>query len=88
MQPYSLFQAPTHAVSFNRVAMLLGDGEADAGFGIGFLPVEHLEKEESTPAFFAIANSKKLRAAFQPPGSYFGIFGRRIARHLIGHFRP
>jgi hypothetical protein len=67
--------------------MLLGDGEADAGFGVGFFPVEDLEKEEATPAFFAIANSKKLRADFQPPGSHFGFFGRQLARHLIGQFR-
>jgi hypothetical protein len=87
MKSHRLFQAPSHAVSFDRVAVFLGDGEADAGFGPGFLPIEDLEQEEAASAFFAIANSKKLRAAFQPPGSVFGFFRRQFARHLIGQFR-
>ncbi|MBB3315231.1 hypothetical protein FHT76_003324 [Rhizobium sp. BK176] len=83
MKSHRLFQAPPHAVSFDRVAMFLGDGEADAGFGLWFLPVEDFEQEEAAPALFAIADSKKLRAAFQPPGSHFLLIGRQFARHLL-----
>jgi hypothetical protein len=85
MKPHRLFKAPPHAVSFDCVAVFLGDCEADAGFGVGFLAVEYLEQEEAAPALFAYANSKKLRAAFQPPDSHFFLFffGRQFARHLL-----
>ncbi|KRB58804.1 hypothetical protein ASE04_03640 [Rhizobium sp. Root708] len=83
MKSHRLFQAPPHAVSFDRVAMFFGDGEADAGFCFWFFPVEHFKQKETTAALFAIADSKKLRAAFQPPGSLFFITGRQFARHLL-----
>ncbi|MDP9807540.1 hypothetical protein J2W42_000371 [Rhizobium tibeticum] len=83
MKSHRLFQAPPHAVSLDCIAVFLGDGEADAGFGLGFLPVEHLEQKETALAFFALADSKKLRAALQSPGSHFLIVGRQFARHLL-----
>jgi hypothetical protein len=49
--------------------MFLGDGEADARKGIRFAAIENLEQEQRSPALLAVANGKKLRPAFQPPGS-------------------
>ncbi|MHC2299364.1 hypothetical protein ACVJBD_003570 [Rhizobium mongolense] len=82
MKSHRLFEAAAHAVPFDRVAMFFCDGEADAGFGFGLFPVENLEQEEATLALFAVADSKKLRAAFQPPCSVF-FSGRQFARHLL-----
>jgi hypothetical protein len=82
MKPHRLFETAAHAVPFDCVAMLFGDGEANAGFGVGRFSIENFEQEEATPAHFAIANSKKLRAAFQPPHSLF-LSGRQFARHLL-----
>jgi len=63
--------------------MFFGDCKTDTGLAVGFLPVEDFEKEEAAPAFFAFANRKKLRAAFQPPDSVFFFCGRQFARHLL-----
>jgi hypothetical protein len=82
MKSHRLFKASPHPVPLDRVAVLLGDGEADAGFAFRFFPVENLEQEEAASAFLAVANGKKLRAAFQPPGSIFGLVRRQFARHL------
>ncbi|MGZ2503377.1 hypothetical protein ACVINI_003859 [Rhizobium beringeri] len=83
MKPHRLFQAAAHAVPFDRVAMFLGDCKTDACLAVGFLPVEDLEKEDAASAFFALAHSKKLRAALQPPDSVFLFTGRQFARHLL-----
>jgi hypothetical protein len=83
MKPHRLFQAAAHAVPFDRVAMFFGDCKTDAGLAVGFPPVENFEEEEAAAAFFAFADSKKLRAAFQPPDSVFLFFGRQFARHLF-----
>jgi len=83
MKPHRLFQAAAHTVPFDRVAMFFGDCETDTGLAVGFLPVEDFEKEEAAAAFFALARSKKLRAALQPPDSVFFFFGRQFARHLF-----
>ncbi|MBB3351962.1 hypothetical protein FHT70_001882 [Rhizobium sp. BK049] len=83
MKPHRLFQAAAHAVSLYGIAMFFGDCETDTRLAVGFLPVEHFEKEESSPAFFALAHGKKLRAALQPPDSVFFLTGRQFARHLL-----
>jgi hypothetical protein len=88
MKPHRLFQATPHTVAFDGIAMFLGNGEADTGFCLGFFPVEDFKQEDAASALLAIAHSKKLRAAFQPPGSVFGFIARQFARHLIGQFRP
>jgi hypothetical protein len=69
VETHGLFQPAPHAVSLDRVAMLLCNGESDAGVGIGVLAIECLDQEEAAPALFSLPNSKKLRPAFQPPDS-------------------
>ncbi|MBB5575121.1 hypothetical protein GGD50_003750 [Rhizobium paranaense] len=88
MKSHSFFQPAPHAVSFDRVAMFFGDGKSNAGFGVGELAVQHFDEEEASPAFFAFADCKKLRPAFQPPDSLCWSFIRQFARHLYRAFRP
>src|SRR6478735_12704898 len=64
--------------------MLLGNGKTDAGFGVGKLAVEHFDKEKAAPAFLALAHSKKLRPAFQPPDSFFWSIVRHSPAIAIG----
>src|SRR4051794_14438175 len=62
--------------------MFFGDCEADAGFAF-FLAVQHLEKEETAAALFALADCKKLRAALEPPDNRFDFVGLQFARHVL-----
>jgi hypothetical protein len=71
MKTHCLFQPAPHAVSFHRVSVFFGNGEADARIGIGLFAIERLDQEEAAPALFSLPNSKKLRPAFQPPDSLF-----------------
>ena len=69
VETHGLFQPATHAVSFHRVSMFLGNGKSDARLSLGVLAIQRLDQEEISPALLALPNSKKLRPAFQPPGS-------------------
>jgi hypothetical protein len=76
--PDRLFEAAAHPVSLDGIAMLFGDGEADARSLLRFFAVEDFEKEVFAAAGFALPDSKKLRPAFQPPDSFF-------ISHIVRH---
>src|SRR5690606_3235712 len=76
-----------HPVSLDGIAVLLGDGKADARGAFGISAIENFQEERPAAPAFARAHGNKLRPAFQPPdrGSDF-----RLTRHrpVIGHSRP
>ncbi|OBZ96800.1 hypothetical protein ADU59_03440 [Pararhizobium polonicum] len=68
-EPHGFLEAPAHPVAFDGIAMLLGDGETDAWRGVRLVAIKNFEKEQRTFPLLSLANGKKLRPAFQPPGS-------------------
>ncbi|MNL39974.1 hypothetical protein D3C87_1622850 [compost metagenome] len=70
-KPHRLFQASAHPVSLDGIAVFLGDGEADAGFALRIVAVEHFEEKQGASTAFSCPNGQKLRTAFQPPDSRF-----------------
>ena len=64
---HGLFQAPAHPVAFDCVAVLLGDGEADAGFGVGLLAVENFEQEERPLRFSPSRTARNCGRLFSRP---------------------
>jgi hypothetical protein len=79
-----LAKTPAHSIALDGVAVLLGDGEADARLFIRLLAVKDLEKKGFAATGFPGSYGKKLRPAFQPPDSISLCISRRHA--LVGQF--
>lgn len=71
-------EAPSHAVAFNGVAVLLCNGVSDPRRIFRRLSIENLEKEGATAANFSIPHGEELRPAFKPPDSFLVV---RLVRH-------